>query len=479
MNKFLYSVIASAVLFSGCSFKPTLPQKNTEFIADYGEIRIDKAWWAEFGDSYLNSLVESALQNNSDLNLALNNIEIARTSLGLSRLEFLPNSQIQGGAGRQNNFGNLPDRNSHEAYSLGASMSYEIDFWGKIRNSVRAANAKFNATKYDYETAKNTIVSTVANLYFTLISLKEQEQILKSSLDSYTSTANFRKKQLNAGAISDIVYYQALATQENARANLIGVQNNLSQISTSLNILTGKSYNEILHGVVNSANSLPNAPAIPSGISSDILLHRPDVASALERLKATNFLVGVAKAQYFPSISLTGSLGYASGEFDTLLNNPAWSIAGSLVGPLIDFGRTKKRVDLANLDQNASFIAYDKTLKTAFGEVKDALIGVENAKIKQESMKKLVSAQQRVFNMASKRYDEGYSDHLEFLDAQRGLLNSKLSLANANLETLTSTVNAYKALGGGFKVDDNDTINLTNSKEEIAPSSSAFPTPSF
>ncbi|MBR4140816.1 MAG: TolC family protein, partial [Campylobacter sp.] len=189
MNKFLYSVIASAVLFSGCSFKPTLPQKNTEFIADYGEIRIDKAWWAEFGDSYLNSLVESALQNNSDLNLALNNIEIARTSLGLSRLEFLPNSQIQGGVGRQNNFGNLPDRNSHEAYSLGASMSYEIDFWGKIRNSVGAANAKFNATKYDYETAKNTIVSTVANLYFTLISLKEQEQILKSSLDSYTSTA--------------------------------------------------------------------------------------------------------------------------------------------------------------------------------------------------------------------------------------------------------------------------------------------------
>lgn len=470
-KKSLMAVCASAVLLSGCSFKPVLPRKDTSFTADYKTSNISDMWWRSFNDQTLNNLINQALINNSDLALALNNLEYARVSLGLSKLDYLPNVGYSFNAKRQNNYPMGVDANSHGSYTAGFNLNYELDLWGRVRNSVGAAKSKFLATKYDYDAARLSLASNVADMYFSLLSLKEQEEILQNTLKSYNETLNFRQKQLNAGAISDIVFYQTKAQVDSAKSQLINVQNELSKTNTALSILVGKNYDEILHKNINVSSQMPSVPSVPSGIPSDVLLHRADVASALESLKASNFLVGARKAEYFPTISLTGMLGYASGEFDRLFtqNANSWNIGGSLVGPLLDFGRTAKKVELANLDQNASFIKYDKTLKTAFGEVRDALENRKNSIKEQASMKELVNSQTKVYNMAKQRYDEGYSDHLELLDARRSLLSAKLNLAKANYSVLDSVVGVYKALGGGFNLEDNKTKRLIQSHRTISP----------
>lgn len=489
MNRSIFAILTAGILLAGCSFKPITPRVDTSFKADFNTTNINDAWWMEFRDENLNALVEKTLKNNSDLNLALNNIEYARVSLGLSELEFLPNVSLSGEALRKNNLGNIPDRNSASSYQIGARLSYEIDFWGKIRNRAGAANSSYKAKIYDYNTARLSIASSVTNMYLSLLSLKEQEQILSSTLQSYTETMNYRKRQFEAGVINNIAYFQSQTEVDRAKSALISMQNQLSSTLTALAIMSGESYDEILKGSVKFSDQLPNAPEIPNGIPSDLLLHRADVASALESLKATNFLVGATKAEYFPSFSLTGAFGFASSQFDRLfiMNASSWSAGGSLVAPLLDFGRTKSRVALANLDQNASFINYDKTLKVAFGDVRDALNNGKNAKLKQKSAADLLASSTNLYNSALHRYNEGYSEHIELLDATRGLLSAKLGLAQANLEVLTSVVGIYKALGGGFDLrefnfgglspnsDDKESINLINSKETITPQTSTLP----
>ncbi|MBP3223716.1 MAG: TolC family protein [Campylobacter sp.] len=475
-TKILLGILTGA-LISGCSFKPDMPTRHIEYRSGYEATNVSQMWWKSYNDTQLNALIDSALANNSDLMLALNNIERARLNLGLSKLEYLPNIGISGSAMRQNNYANMPDSNSHASYAISAPLSYEIDFWGRVRNSVGASAAQYMGTKYDYETAKNTITSAVASSYFALLSLKEQERILTKSLKSYEQTQNYRKKELEAGAINQITLSQASAAVQNAKASLIAVQNQISQVQTSLAILAGKSYDGIVNPQILTAAKLPNAPQIPSGVPSDVLLHRPDVAKALEDLRASNFLVGVAKAGYFPTISLTGAFGYASSDFDRLISSTtsSWSIGGSLVGPLLDFGRTKKRVDIANVDQNSSFIAYDKALKTALGDVKDALTTLKNAKERKKAMSDLLSSQRKIYKDATELYNAGYSSHLEFLDAQRNLLNTELAKVGADLEELEASVNAYKALGGGFSISDEELKEILGADADTAPDMSAVP----
>lgn len=477
-KKSFITVVAASLLLAGCSFKPVTPLKDASYKATYTSTNISDTWWKDFKDPNLNRLVDSALSHNSDLALALNNIEIARVSLGLSKLDYLPNFGYGISGGGQNNLPMSPNANASEAYSANINMSYEIDLWGRVRNSVRANEATYLATRYDYDTARLTIASNVVTAYFRLLFLKEQETILQETLSSYTKTLNFRKNQLNAGVISSIVYYQAQAQVDSAKAQLTQVRNELSSANTALALLTGKNYNEILYkNVVTDRNSLPSMPMVPNGVPSDLLLHRADVASALERLRASNFLVGVSRAGYFPTFSLTGNLGYMSSDFNRLFTTTAnsWNIAGSLVGPLLDFGRTSKRVEISNLEQNASFINYDKTLKNAFGEVRDALVSRQNALLSQGSMRNLYNSQQKVYNIANNRYRAGYSDNLELLDAQRQLLSARLGLASSNLAVANSVVGVYKALGGGFTLKDSRAKAMLESNKTVEPTTSTNP----
>ena len=448
MNRIITIFIAAII--SGCSLRPDMieiEQKYRYQMDHYSE------WWENFGDDKLNILIQKSLQNNSDLLIALNNIEKARINLRLDRLEYLPNISLQGQATKDGRADT--SSNNINKFSLSAVLSYELDLWGRVRDKTNASQSLYNATKFDYESARISLASSVANTYFLLVSLKEQERILLDTLNSYIQSVEYRAMQLAAGEIDELIYAQAVATADEARAQLASLQMQISQANTSLVILVGGDLNEILYSDMNVSTNLPMLPEVPSGISSDILLKRADVASALERLKSSNFLVGVARTQWLPQISITGMLGYASNDLNNLINSnkTAWSIGGSLIAPLIDFGRTYNSVKLANLEQNASFLAYDKAVKNAFSEIRTALDDRQNSLMKVRSMENLVASQQKVYDIAQSRYDAGYSSHLELLDSQRNLLSAKLSLSSANLEAVNSIVSVFKAFGGGFEYE--------------------------
>lgn len=441
-------------LLSGCSFRPDMPevQTNVQMRYEVEQYNLNDKWWQEFNDEKLNELILSALANNSDLLIALNNLERARIQMNLSKIEFLPNSTLSGASTK--NKANANENNSH---SLSGSASWEIDLWGRVRNSARAGIASFKASQYDYENAKLSIITSVANTYFTLVSLQNQEQILKDSLASYEETLSYRKAEYESGNVDELVYSQAKASVDDAKSQLVSLQDSLISTRTALALLAGKDTSFILNGdlIKTTPGDEISAPTIPSGLGADILERRPDVAAALKRLKAANAQIGVSIANFFPKISLTGVLGYASPEFDRLIVNEAknWSYGGSLVMPLLDFGRTYQNTKIAYKDQNASLLNYDKTLKTALGEVHDALKLRQNASEKLKASRNLRDSWQKVFMLTKARFKEGYSTHLEYLDAQRGLLSARLSYAKARLGIANAVVEVYKALGGGFKLE--------------------------
>ena len=453
-------ILITAAFLAGCSFRPDMPNVDTNFTSTYSFETSDirDLWWKEFHDENLNSLVESALEKNTNLRIAYLNLQKAKASLGIAEADLLPGVNLNAGATRTRNSAetatHMPQTTS-KSYEINLGLNYEIDLWGRVRNSVLAANENLNASKFDYDSARLSLSSSVAKSYFALVSLNMQEAVLKETLKTYEDTLALRKTQLDLGGINEMTYLQSKAEVERAKTSLTSVLNSKSQALTSLAILTGKSNDEILKGAVASAQNLPSSPEINAGISSDVLLRRSDVAKALADLKATNALVGVARAQYFPTLSLTGLFGFASDEFDRIFMDSAsvWSLGANLTQKIFDFGRTKNNVRVAETNEQIAAITYEATVRSALGEVRDALISRQNAKLSLDQVKNLLQSQQKIYSLAKDQYNAGYIGHLELLDAERNLLQAKLQDVSAKLDEVESTVEVYRALGGGFKVD--------------------------
>ena len=453
-------ILITAAFLAGCSFRPDMPNVDTNFTSTYtfetSDIR--DLWWKEFHDENLNSLVESALEKNTNLRIAYLNLQKAKASLGVAEADLLPGVNLNVSYTKAKTSGETytgQPQTRYRSSSINLGLNYEIDLWGRVRNSVLAANENLNASKFDYDSARLSLSSSVAKSYFALVSLNMQEAVLKETLKTYEDTLALRKTQLDLGGINEMTYLQSKAEVERAKTSLTSVLNSKSQALTSLAILTGKSNDEILKGAVASAQNLPSSPEIKAGISSDVLLRRSDVAKALADLKATNALVGVARAQYFPTLSLTGLFGFASDEFDRIFMGSAsvWSLGANLTQKIFDFGRTKNNVRVAETNEQIAAITYEATVRSALGEVRDALISRQNAKLSLDQVKNLLQSQQKIYSLAKDQYNAGYIGHLELLDAERSLLQAKLQDVSAKLDEVDSAVEVYRALGGGFKVD--------------------------
>ena len=453
-------ILITAAFLAGCSFRPDMPNVDTNFTSTYtfetSDIR--DLWWKEFHDENLNALVESALEKNTNLRIAYLNLQKAKASLGVAEADLLPGVNLNASYTKAKTSGETytgQPQTRYRSSSINLGLNYEIDLWGRVRNSVLAANENLNASKFDYDSARLSLSSSVAKSYFALVSLNMQEAVLKETLKTYEDTLALRKTQLDLGGINEMTYLQSKAEVERAKTSLTSVLNSKSQALTSLAILTGKSNDEILKGAVASAQNLPSSPEIKAGISSDVLLRRSDVAKALADLKATNALVGVARAQYFPTLSLTGLFGFASDEFDRIFMGSAsvWSLGANLTQKIFDFGRTKNNVRVAETDEQIAAITYEATVRSALGEVRDALISRQNAKLSLDQVKNLLQSQQKIYSLAKDQYNAGYIGHLELLDAERNLLQAKLQDVSAKLDEVDSAVEVYRALGGGFKVD--------------------------
>lgn len=453
-------ILITAAFLAGCSFRPDMPNVDTNFTSTYSFETSDirDLWWKEFHDENLNSLVESALEKNTNLRIAYLNLEKAKASLGVAEASLLPGVNLNVSYTKAKTSGETytgQPQTRYRSSSINLGLNYEIDLWGRVRNSVLAANESLNASKFDYDSARLSLSSSVAKSYFTLVSLNMQEAVLQETLKTYEATLALRKTQLDLGGINEMTYLQSKAAVESAKMSLISVLNLKSKALTSLAILTGKNNDEILKGAVASSKTLPTSPEISAGISSDVLLRRSDVAKALADLKATNALVGVAKADYFPTISLTGLLGFTSVDFENIFvgNANTWSIGGSLVQKIFDYGRTKNNVRVAETNEQIAAVTYEATVRSALGEVRDALISRQNAKLSLDQVKNLLQSQQKIYSLAKDQYNAGYIGHLELLDAQRNLLQAKLQDISAKLDEVDSAVEVYRALGGGFKAD--------------------------
>lgn len=455
------AIFIIALFMAGCSFRPAMPETNTTFEYKYESSDINDYWWKEFNDERLNALVEDALKNNIDLKLAYINLQKAALTLKNSKADLFPTVGINAEASKARTSGETytrQDNIKYDSFSLNAVLNYEVDLWGRVRNSIASSDALLQASKYDYANSRLTIASNVAQAYFTLVSLRMQERVLEDTLASYIDTMNYRKKQLDAGSITQMVYLQSVASVQSAQISLTDVKNSIVSASNSLAILCAKSNDEILNQIVATSATLPDAPQVNAGISSDILLRRSDVASAYESLKSSNALIGVAKAAYFPTLSLTGIFGFSSSELDRLFvqNANVWSLAGSLAQTVFDYGKRRNNVEIAELTQSANALSYEKTIKTALGEVKVALEDRKNAMQVWQDTKRLLSSQDEIYRLAKAQYDAGYSDHLTFLDAQRNLLSTRLSAISAQLNLDNAAIEIYKVFGGGFKAEQTD-----------------------
>ena len=277
--------LAAALFLAGCSFRPEIPEVDTKFESTYKfeTSDIKDEWWREFGDENLNSLVASALEKNTDLRTAYLNLQKAAASLGIAEADLFPSANLNVGYTKAKSSGETYTKQPQTRYrtsQVNLGLSYEIDLWGRVRNSVESAKASLNATKLDYATARLSISSSVAKSYFALVALNMREAVLKDTLKTYEETLALRKTQLDLGGINETTYLQSKAAAQSAKVSLLEVQTSMSQALTSLAVLTGKSNDEILNGAVQSAKMLPKEPEVSEGVSADILLRRSDVAKA-------------------------------------------------------------------------------------------------------------------------------------------------------------------------------------------------------
>ncbi|MGB5157915.1 MAG: efflux transporter outer membrane subunit [Desulfobacterales bacterium] len=459
-KKLCISLIVAVMAIYGCSFAPKYSKPQISLPSEPASVTdntstINTNWWENFGDENLNLLIEEALKNNDDLKLAVARIEEARSRLGFAKADRYPVINANGTASRQKTsaevsfFGGAYINNY---FSLSADVAYELDLWGKIKNRKEAALSALLSTKAGKDALQLSLISNVATVYFNLVSLGRQLQTTENILTSYKEIYEFRQKQYKHGVLDEMVVQQAKAQYDSVRILLENLKEQDAILKSTLSLLLGRTPKEIFDNLHNINHKLPEPIVVPAMLPSKLLESRPDIMQAEEYLKAANFQIGVAKAAYFPSISLTGTMGLESFELNKLLQSSAkmWGIGGNLLQPVIDFGRIKSNVKITEAQQKEAVIQYIMTVKTAFKEVYDALVKINTAGKKLSAQEEELKALERVLFLANKKYDVGVVDYLTVLDAQRGYLNASLNIIGYQTEVINNQVVLYKVLGGGW-----------------------------
>ncbi len=459
------AAVLLAAMLTGCAFGPDharpamdLPDAWREGTADAGDVQ--DGWWKGFDDPALDALVAAALDHNRDLAKAIANVDEARAQLGLARADQMPRLDARGGSERQryslnslNSF--TEDTRIQDLHNVGGALSYEVDLWGRYRRATEAARAQLLSTVAARDTVRLALTAQVARTYFDLRAYDQQLQVARDTLASRESTQELRKVRFELGLTSELDYRQAIAEAAAARSTVHTLQYNVAASEGALGVLTGRSPRDIVSGTVErglAVDAVPVPPSVPAGLPSALLERRPDIVQAEQQLAAASANIGVAKAAYFPSISLTGLLGYESTDLTRLFTGPSgtWRYAGSVTMPIFDFGRVKAGVEAAEARQRAALAGYEKAVQDAFREAQDALVSNRKARGVVEAQTTQITALRRSLHLARLRYDNGYSSYLEVLDAERTLFEVEIALASAQRDQLVAVVEIYRALGGGW-----------------------------
>jgi multidrug efflux system outer membrane protein len=417
-------------------------------------------WFAVFKDESLQNLIHAALENNWDLQTAVANVEAERAILGITRANQYPNitagSTVEttrlsrnGSFALPSSFAASQDRTFGEtALNL---LSFEVDIWGRLRRSTEASRANLLAAEENRKAVVTTLVADLATNYFRLRELDYELDIAQRTLATREESLRLIQTRQAGGVGTLLDLRQGQQLVYTASATIPDLQQQIEQTENQISLLVASNPGNVERGRGLTEQELP--PSVPAGLPSALLERRPDIRAAEEHLVAANANIGVAKASYFPAISLTGLVSGQSSQLSSLFQGPnaAWSFVPQITQPIFAGGRIKSGVRLAEAQQQAALAQYEKTIQTAFKEVSDALIAHQRQREGREEQENLVSALRDRRQLAYTRYQGGVDTLLNALDADRDLFQAELALSQTRLNELLSVVQLYKALGGGWQ----------------------------
>ena len=456
MKKTLSTVAGMAVLLlAGCMVGPDFQKPAVETpdhfrFADPEAVEtVNLKWWELFDDPVLDTLVLTALRENKDVLLAASRVEEARASLGFTRAEMYPTFDLQAGAGTGNFAGGRKSASTDSTYFIAPTLNWEIDFWGKFRRANEAARAELVASEYSMRTVQISLISEVVGTYFLLLDLHKRLDISTETLQSRVESLDIIQQRFNKGIVPELDVNQAQIQMEIAAGAIPFYERLIAFAEHTLSILIGTPPREIKTGVGLYEQERP--PDIPAGLPSSLLERRPDVLAAQYALKSQTERIGVAEALRLPAISLTGAAGGASTQLSSMtIEGSAWSVGANLVGPIYQFGKNKKRVEIEKARTQQALYRYEKAVLLAFREVADALHAIQTYREQIASGQRKYLAAKNAATLAKLRYDKGFSDYLYVLETERTLFEVGLELSELTKDFYNSYVRLYKALGGGW-----------------------------
>ena len=465
MNKLspLLAVVVAAILVAGCTVGPNYHRPVVQTPATYRDLSentqvqlqvasyADLPWWQVFQDPQLQELIRTALKQNYDLQLATERINAARAQVTITRSNLFP--QVNGSG----NFQGGKDTSSQAKFNflnLGADAAFQLDFFGKLRRANQAARAQLLATEDARQVVVLTLVSDVASDYFTLLQLDLQLQITRNTVDAQEASVKLTNLRLQHGVATKLDVLQAQEVLDTANAQIPDLERRIAQQENAISILLGNYPQAVTRGRPLVEQALP--PEVPPGLTSTLLERRPDIREAEQVLVAANAEIGVARAQFFPQISLTGSGGGAFGRssiFSGLMSSQigVWSYGAQVTQPIFTGGALRGNLKLAESQHQQALISYREAIQHAFGDVSDALIAYQKfhqVRIRQEDS---VADLQESVRLSNMRYKGGTTTYLEVLDGQRSLFSAQLTLADARGTEYQSLMQLYRALGGGWQ----------------------------
>lgn len=410
-------------------------------------------WWSQFNDPVLDSLIQRALAQNKDLAIAAARVDEFYGRLMTTRAGLFPQvgANLAGGRSRGVPAPGFPPAVGNQV-QLDLMASWEIDLFGRVRRMTEAARADYFGTQAAQQATRIALISSVATGYLLLRDLDQRLEISKQTLASRLGAVNLLEERFGGGVVSQLQVSQAKSEYESAQDSVYAFQQQIAQQENAVSLLLGDNPEPIPRG--KSLTEL-TAPVVPAGLPSSLLERRPDIVQAEQALISANASIGAARAQYFPSISLTGLFGAASTALSGLWTGPAriWSFAGAISQPIFTGGAIAGSVRTAEAQQQEALLGYEQTIQSAFADVENALVGVSSVRDQLQATDRQVDALTQYESLSRDLYEGGYTSYLEVLDAERSLFAAQLQQSQLQDQQLAQIVTLYTSLGYGWAVD--------------------------
>jgi NodT family efflux transporter outer membrane factor (OMF) lipoprotein len=463
-------LISFAVLLTGCTVGPNYRRPAVAIPPDFrasaplppaqAASLADLKWFEVFKDKELQGLIRTALEKNYDLRDAVARIDVARAGLGIARSNQFPNVGAAGNIeiNRLSRDGAtalppavLPTQNRNFGTVSLALLSFEVDIWGRLRRATEAARATLLGAEENRKAVVTTLVGDVATAYLTLRELDDVLDISVRTLHTREESLELTRSRQQGGVATLLDLRQAEQLVDTATQVIPAIEQAIGQTENQIRLLLGESPGQVSRGGGLVDQGL--APEVPGGLPSQLLERRPDIRAAEQDLVAANAEIGVAKAAYFPQLSLSGLLGGQSTQLASLFSGPhgVWNLTPQLTQPIFTAGRIKSNVKLAEAERTRALVQYERVIQTAFTEVSNSLIAHQKVRESREKQEALVSTLQDRVRLAYVRYRGGVDTQLNALDADRDLFQAELVLAQIRLEESLTVVQLYKSLGGGWQ----------------------------